>query len=168
MSQESVTPTALVEANQFDISGPISISYVRSSITGSPLLAYKDAELDLNFSDAEVQQAASLQGEFVTVTLENAIDVFVRTFTLLVPKITLSSGDQVEFEHWGSRRQIARPPTLRPLVLPGSCNLPGTPTPGCRTTHRFVVGDYLANGVSGGFHCAPPDLRIRSVFESAL
>lgn len=101
MSQESVTPTALVEANQFDISGPISISYVRSSITGSPLLAYKDAELDLNFSDAEVQQAASLQGEFVTVTLEDAVDAFVRTFTLLVPKITLSSGDQVEFETLG-------------------------------------------------------------------
>jgi hypothetical protein len=111
MSQEpqaaAVTPTALVEANQFDVSGPISISYVRSSITGSPLLAYKDAELDLNFSDAEVQQApgpqgeSSPQGEFVTVRLVHAVDVFVRTFTLLVPKITLSSGDQVEFETLG-------------------------------------------------------------------
>jgi hypothetical protein len=105
MSQEpqavGVTPTALVEANQFDVSGPMIISYTRSSITGSPLLAYKDAERDLNFSGAEVQQAASPQGEFVTVTVENVIDAFVRSFSLLVPRITLSIGDQVEFETLG-------------------------------------------------------------------
>ena len=104
MSQEplaTVTPTALAEANQFDITGPIIISYVRSSITGGPLFAYKDAERDVNFSDAEVKQAASPQGELVTVTLQNAVDAFVRSFTLLVPKITLSIGDQVDFETLG-------------------------------------------------------------------
>jgi len=40
-------------------------------------------------------------GELVTVTLENVVDAFVRTFTLLVPKIRLSMGDQVDFDTLG-------------------------------------------------------------------
>ena len=40
-------------------------------------------------------------GELVTVTLENVVDAVVRTFTLLVPKIRLSMGDQVDFDTLG-------------------------------------------------------------------
>jgi hypothetical protein len=44
----------LVDANLFDITGPIRINYSSSSIRGVPLVSYKDADLDLNFQDDEI------------------------------------------------------------------------------------------------------------------
>jgi hypothetical protein len=100
--QRAVTPSnQLAEANQFNISGPIVINYSASSIAGVPTFSYKDAERDLQFSGDEVTRIDAPIGELVTVTLETVVDAFVRTFTLLVPRIRLSMGDQVEFETLG-------------------------------------------------------------------
>jgi hypothetical protein len=104
MSQQQrvVTPSnQLAEANQFNISEPIVINYSASSIAGVPTFSYKDAERDLQFSGDEVSRIDAPIGELVTVTLETVVDAFVRTFTLLVPRIRLSMGDQVEFETLG-------------------------------------------------------------------
>jgi hypothetical protein len=100
MSQESVAAT-LDEANQFDTTGPIVINYSRSSITGAPLLSYKDAESDLNFSGAAITQAETPAGEFVTIKLQDVPDAFVRTFTLILPNIRLQTGDQLPFDTIG-------------------------------------------------------------------
>lgn len=105
MSQESGSATAsrqLEEANTFTITGPSVIHYSRTSFAGVPLFSYKDGEFDLNFHgrDDIIQKNTPL-GEFVTVTLENVPDAFVRTFTLLVPKIRLSSSDSVSFDAQG-------------------------------------------------------------------
>jgi hypothetical protein len=40
-------------------------------------------------------------GEFVTVTLQNVPDAFVRTFTLIVPNIRLQMGDELPFDTVG-------------------------------------------------------------------
>lgn len=104
MSQEPETTASLQnleDANLFNIAGPIVINYSRSSISGVPLFSYKDAALDLNVSDADITQTNTPQGEFVTVTLEDVVDAFVRTFTLLVPEIRLCMGDEVEFDTLG-------------------------------------------------------------------
>ncbi len=104
MSQEQIavtTPNQLAEANLFNITGPIVISYSASSIAGVPTFSYKDAERDLQFSGDEVARMDTPLGELVTVTLETVVDAFVRTFTLLVPRIRLSMGDQVDFETLG-------------------------------------------------------------------
>ena len=95
--QTSAAPVTLVDANQFVITGPIAVSYDRTSITGRPLFSYKDAELDLNFIGEEITQTGSPVGELVTVTLEDAVDAFVRTFTLVVPDIRLQPLAEVEF-----------------------------------------------------------------------
>jgi hypothetical protein len=91
----------LEDANLFSITGPIVISYSRSSITGVPLFSYRDAERDLNFSDTEITRTDTPIGELVTVTLEDVVDAFVRTFTLLVPRIRLCMGDEVDFDTLG-------------------------------------------------------------------
>lgn len=91
----------LAEANLFDITGPIVVSYSRSSITGVPLLSYKDAEHALNFSGAEITRADVAVGELVTVTLDQVIDAFLRTFTILVPTVRLAMGEEVEFDAVG-------------------------------------------------------------------
>ena len=89
------------EANQFNISGPIVISYSATSIAGVPTFSYKDAERDLQFSGDQVTRIDTPIGELVTIILETVADAFVRTFTLVVPKIRLSMGDQVDFETFG-------------------------------------------------------------------
>lgn len=106
MSQDpraGITSEQLGEANQFNVTGPIVISYATSSFSGVPQFSYKDAELDLNFSGDDITRKDTPLGEIVTITLENLVpaDGPLRTFTLLVPTIRLSMGDQVFFDTLG-------------------------------------------------------------------
>ena len=81
MSQEQIavtTPNQLAEANLFNITGPIVISYSASSIAGVPTFSYKDAERDLQFSGDEVARMDTPLGELVTVTLETVVDALGR------------------------------------------------------------------------------------------
>jgi hypothetical protein len=98
---EAATVSQLVDANQFDITGPIVIHYDRITFPGPPALSYKDAQLDLNFTGDDITQADSPMGELVTVTIEHVPDAFIRTFTLIVPKIRLCVGDEVTFDTLG-------------------------------------------------------------------
>lgn len=100
-AEAAIPVDELEEANLFDVAGPIVLSYSRSSITGAPLFSYRDAERDLNFSGPDISRADSPLGELVTVTVDAVVDAFVRTFTLLVPKIRLRLGDEVEFDTLG-------------------------------------------------------------------
>src|SRR4029450_6469439 len=88
----------LVDANLFDITGPIRINYSASSFQGGPRVSYKDADLDRNFQDDEITRIQTPQGELVTVTLDNQVDAFTRTFTLVVPSIRLPQGQEVKVE----------------------------------------------------------------------
>lgn len=102
IQQAGLRPTTeLAEANLFDITGPIVVSYSRSSITGDPLFSYSDAELALRFSGRELTRLETPAGEVVTVTLEEVVDAFVRTFTVLVPRVQIGLGDQAEFDAVG-------------------------------------------------------------------
>lgn len=94
---EATIAKQLADANLFDIAAPIRINYSRSSITGVPLLSYKDAELDLNFQGDDITRIQTSMGELVTVTLETIPDAFTRTFTLVVPAIRVVRGEQAEF-----------------------------------------------------------------------
>ena len=95
------TETGLADANLFEISGPIVISYSTSSFTGEPRFSYADAERSLSFSGSEITRVPALGGELVTVTIEQVVDAFVRTFTVIVPRITVYGGEQVEFDAVG-------------------------------------------------------------------
>jgi hypothetical protein len=91
----------LNEANLFDITGPIVLNYSQNSIAGVPLLSYADAERTLNFSGDEITRVDVATGELLTVTLEDVVDAFVRTLTILVPKVRLPIGSDVEFDAVG-------------------------------------------------------------------
>ncbi len=88
--EAGTTSKQLGEANQFNVTGPIVISYSTTSLTGVPQFSYKDAELDLSFSGDDITRKETPLGEIVTVTLENLVPVDgpLRTFTLLVPEIS--------------------------------------------------------------------------------
>ncbi|WP_305785452.1 hypothetical protein [Symbioplanes lichenis] len=92
-------PRTLSDANLFDFAGPMQINYSSSSIKGVPLLSYQDAQLNLNFENEDITRVALAGGEeLVTVTLEQAVDAFVRTLTLVIPGVRVAMGDVVEFE----------------------------------------------------------------------
>lgn len=95
------TSTQLQDANIFTITGPIVISYATSSFAGVPTFSYQDAELEISVNGDDITRADSPLGELVTVTLQHIPDAFIRTFTLLVPKIRLGFGDQVAFDTLG-------------------------------------------------------------------
>ena len=99
--QALATAGNLAQANLFDVTGPITVSYSRSSIAGVPLFSYRDSQLDLQFSGPEIHRTDTPIGELVTVTLENVVDAFVRAFTMLVPEIRLCRGEEVEFDTLG-------------------------------------------------------------------
>jgi hypothetical protein len=103
MSAEHTTTAIaqLADANLFDVSAPIGVHYSRSSITGVPLLSYRDTELDLHFSGEEITRVQTRIGELVTVVLEDAVDAFIRTFTLVVPVVRLQMGGSVQFSALG-------------------------------------------------------------------
>jgi hypothetical protein len=95
--QPAAVGTALAEANLFEISGPIRVTYARSSLTGAPQLSYHDAELDLAFQGEELVRTPTPVGELVTVTVQSVPDAFTRLVTLLVPTVRLAMGDEAEF-----------------------------------------------------------------------
>jgi hypothetical protein len=103
MQQKAGAPATerAVQANLFDITGPIVINYSRSSFSGQPLFSYKDAELSLSFTGDEITRVESSVGELVTVTLQEVVDAFVRTFTLVVPEIRLQRGEELDFDALG-------------------------------------------------------------------
>jgi hypothetical protein len=101
-SEREAIANQLLDANLFDITGPIRINYSSSSIkAGVPLVSYNDADLDRNFQDDEITRIQTALGELVTVTLDNVVDAFTRTFTLVVPSIRLPRGQEVEFTTLG-------------------------------------------------------------------
>jgi hypothetical protein len=101
MTHGRTAVAGLGEANLFDVDGPIGVHYSRSSISGRPLLSYRDTEHDLDFSGEEITRVDTPVGELVTVTVKILPDVFIRRFTLLVPVVRLQMGDEVEFAALG-------------------------------------------------------------------
>lgn len=68
---------------------------------GKPQFAYRDAERTLNFSGDEITRIQTTVGELVTVTLEFAPDAFVRTFTLVVPRVRGENASSTGFSTFG-------------------------------------------------------------------
>jgi hypothetical protein len=100
MTHQTAT-AGLLDANLFDISGPILIHYSRSSIAGVPLLSYRDAALDLAFQGNEIGSVSTPVGELITVTLENIPDALTTTFTMIIPTIRVSGGGETDFDTLG-------------------------------------------------------------------
>jgi hypothetical protein len=89
-----VTPNN--EPDHFDLHGvgskhkDVHIVYSTTSITGKPLLNYKDSKgQQHNFTGADIRNLETEIDAMVTVTLQIVPDVHVITLTLLVPDVKL-------------------------------------------------------------------------------
>ena len=57
-SQDATTTSDMpVDANTFDVDGPIRAQFSSSSIRGIPLMSYEDAGLNLTFEGDKITQA---------------------------------------------------------------------------------------------------------------
>jgi hypothetical protein len=80
----------LEQANLFELaSRSIQVTFSSTSITGRPLLSYRDHNLQLNFEGEEIDIRDTQIGQLITVTLETIPDLRTVTFTLISPLVNV-------------------------------------------------------------------------------
>jgi hypothetical protein len=80
----------LEQANLFELaSRSIQVTFSSTSITGRPLLSYRDHYLQLNFEGDEIDIRDTQIGQLITVTLETIPDLRTVTFTLILPLVNV-------------------------------------------------------------------------------
>jgi hypothetical protein len=80
----------LEQANLFELaSRSIQVTFSSTSITGRPLLSYRDHYLQLNFEGEEIDIRDTQIGQLITVTLETIPDLRTVTFTLILPLVNV-------------------------------------------------------------------------------
>lgn len=80
------------EANMFTLHGRHgSVRYSATSITGQPLLHYKDGHHEVNARGKDIRRVETEIGTLVSITLEPDEDGGELLFTLVVPRVTLTA-----------------------------------------------------------------------------
>lgn len=69
----------------------ISVSFSATSITGQPLLNYKDRHHEVSARGDEIRQEDTELGKLVTITLEPDADAGALLFTVLIPRVVLAA-----------------------------------------------------------------------------
>jgi hypothetical protein len=112
--QIRVLDEGALEADQFEVTGPVRATFATTSFAGPAQLTYRDAEFTLSFSGPEITRTPTPVGELVSVLLDSVVDRQVRMFTLLVPRVRLRRGEEVGFTTVG----IATTDRARAFVPP--------------------------------------------------
>ncbi len=88
------TPTAapIFTANTFTLRNRrIAVTYSATSITGQPLVYFKDRQHEVSARGEDIRQVETEIGTLVTFTLEPDADAGGLLFTLVVPRAVLAS-----------------------------------------------------------------------------
>ncbi|MDF5715742.1 MAG: hypothetical protein PUP93_18125 [Rhizonema sp. NSF051] len=89
---QAVQTVNFTKANSFQLSGgSIVVSYSNTSISGVPVLNYRDNNTNLNFSGQEISIQETELGQLITVTLEAVPDLRTVTFSIILPLVNLST-----------------------------------------------------------------------------
>ncbi len=68
----------------------VSVSFSATSITGDPLLHYKDREREVNARGEEIRIVETEIGSLVSITLEPDADAGSLIFSVLIPRVVIS------------------------------------------------------------------------------
>jgi hypothetical protein len=118
-------------ANLFELSSnQIHVTFSETSISGKPLLSYRDDQRSLSFKGDEIRIQKTELGELITVTLEAIPDLKTVMFSMLLPTVTVmpqSSGVRIKVPGITTTNPttIAGPPP-GPQQLYSLVNLRGT------------------------------------------
>jgi hypothetical protein len=81
-----------VEANMYELQNrTVSVSFSATSITGDPLLHYKDREREVNARGEEIRIVQTEIGSLVSITLEPDADAGSLIFSVLIPRVVISA-----------------------------------------------------------------------------
>jgi hypothetical protein len=69
----------------------ISVSFSATSITGDPLMHFKDRRHEVSVRGEEIRQVETEVGTLVTLTLEPDADAGALLFTLVIPRVVLAT-----------------------------------------------------------------------------
>ncbi|WP_225410259.1 hypothetical protein [Stigmatella hybrida] len=69
----------------------ISVTFSATSITGEPLLHYRDGQREVSARGDDIRQAETEIGTLVSITLEPDADAGALLFTVLIPRVSLAA-----------------------------------------------------------------------------
>jgi hypothetical protein len=104
----------LVEPNNYTLKGKdIEVHYSATSISGAPLMSYRDSERQVSARGDEIRREQTELGTLVTITLEPDADAGQLNFTLVVPRAVMgNNGDSVRILTEGIITRTMLPPRL--------------------------------------------------------
>jgi hypothetical protein len=81
-----------VQANMYELQHrTVSVSYSATSITGDPLMHYKDRDREVNARGEEIRQVETEIGTLVSITLEPDADAGSLLFSVLIPRVVITA-----------------------------------------------------------------------------
>lgn len=85
-----------VSPNQFELRGKdVQVNFSSTSITGQPLMQYRDRRRQVNARGDEIRQVDVGIGTLVTIELQsNAADAGGILFSVLIPNALITGGDR--------------------------------------------------------------------------
>jgi hypothetical protein len=122
-----------ITPNTFELGNRrISVSFSATSITGDPLVHYKDRQREVNARGDEIIQVETEIGTLVTITLEPDADAGSLLFTLVIPRAVLATaGAELPIATQGiytRSRQLPRLPASAQLQTSDVVELKGSAT----------------------------------------
>lgn len=89
-----MTAQPYVQPTLYQLAGAgLQITYATSGIDGRPHLQYHDSQHNLNFVGDQIRSTACDLGTLVSVTLLLTVDSGSTSFSLLIPRVNLQSGE---------------------------------------------------------------------------
>jgi hypothetical protein len=80
-----------VEANMYELENrTVSVTFSATSITGDPLMHYKDRQREVNARGDEIRVVESEIGTLVSITLEPDADAGSLIFSVLIPRVVIA------------------------------------------------------------------------------
>jgi hypothetical protein len=92
IAQNPTVVPPVIAANTFMVRNRrISVAFSATSITGQPLMQFKDRKHEVSVRGDEIRVVETEIGTLVTITLEPDADAGGLLFTLVVPRVVLAS-----------------------------------------------------------------------------
>lgn len=113
----------------------VTVSFSATSITGDPLMNFKDRQHEVNARGEEIRQQETELGTLVTITLEPDADAGSLLFTLVIPRAVLQTpGTTLAITTPGFYTRSRLPPRL-----PASVQLQTSEVMELKGTASFIV-----------------------------
>jgi hypothetical protein len=95
-------PSSSKQPNFYDLTGDgIHISYATTTFAGPPLFIYQDASQNRRFTDKQIQSVDTEVGTLVSVILQVIPDLGSTSFSVLIPRVSLSTSDTANITTYG-------------------------------------------------------------------